>query len=68
MFKEENLENKIVVLAGLSYIYTGLKNNNARIISYSGLGRLLIIQFIISFIIVLVQFIKYIQKIFSNKV
>ena len=55
-------------IVGIKYVYTGSpKNNNSRIISYSGLGRLLIIQFFISFTIMLFQFGKYIYFMLSNK-
>ena len=55
-------------IVGINYVYTGSpKNNNSRIISYSGLGRLLIIQFIISGIIMAFQLGKYLYFTLSNK-
>eukprot|EP01084_Bolivina_argentea_P140398 246819_1 len=54
-------------LVGIRYIYTGSpQNNNSRIISYVGLGRLLVIQFIISFTLIAFQITKYVYRIASD--
>ena len=54
-------------LCGIKYRYTGNpRYNNLRNVSYSALGRLLMIQFAISTVIMLYQTVQYLHTVCSN--
>ena len=55
-------------VVGIKYIYVGNpQHNNLRNVSYSGLGRLLLIQFVISVTIIISQTIKYLYNTLADE-